>query len=140
MVVVGGLTALGLWIVGAPLPLALGLIAGLLSFIPLLGPVFGAVPAILVALVESPTLALYVVVVFVVVQVLETYIVTPLIQQRAVSIPPALLLTAQVLLSVLFGVMGMLLATPIAVVAIVLVQMVYIQDVLGDRTTVLGEK
>ncbi len=140
MVVVGGLTTLGLWIVGAPLPLALGLIAGLLSFIPLLGPVFGAIPAILVALVESPTLVLYVVVVFVIVQVLETYLVTPLIQQRAVSIPPALLITAQVLMSVLFGMMGMLLATPIAVVVIVIVQMVYMEDVLGDDMTVLGEK
>jgi predicted PurR-regulated permease PerM len=140
MVVVGGLTALGLWIAGVPLPLALGFIAGLLSFIPLLGPIFGAVPAILVALAESPSLVLYTVIVFAVVQILESYLVTPLIQQRAVSIPPALLLTAQIVLSVLFGAMGMLLATPIAVALIVLVQMVYIQDILGDRIKVLGEK
>ncbi len=140
MVVVGALTALGLWIAGVPVPLALGLIAGILSFIPLLGPVLGAIPAILVTLSGDPSVLLYVLIVFAIVQVLETYLVTPLIQQRAVSIPPALLLSTQVLMAVLFGAMGMLLATPIVVVVIVVIQMVYIQDILGDDITALGEK
>ena len=140
MAVVGVLTALGLWIAGVPEPLALALIAALLAFIPFLGPVLGAIPAILVALVDSPVKALYVVLVFTMVQLLENYFITPLIQQRAVSMAPALLIAAQIVMAMLFGAMGVLLATPLAVVCIVIVQMLYIHDVLGDRIKLLGEK
>lgn len=140
MVVVGALTALGLWIAGVPEPLALALIAAVLAFVPFLGPVLGAVPAILVALVESPVKMLYVVLVFTIVQLLENYFITPLIQQRAVSLAPALLITVQIVMALLFGAMGVLLATPLAVVFIVVVQMLYINDVLGDRIKLLGER
>ena len=140
MAVVGVLTALGLWIAGVPEPLALALIAALLAFIPFLGPVLGAIPAILIALVESPIMTLYVVVVFTIVQVLENYFITPLIQQRAVSMAPALLITVQIVMAMLFGALGVLLATPLAVAFIVAVQMLYIHDVLGDRMKLLGER
>jgi predicted PurR-regulated permease PerM len=140
MLVVGILTALGLWIAGVPQPLALALIASLLAFIPFMGPVLGAIPAILVALVESPVKVLYVILVFSIVQILENYFITPLIQQRAVSMAPALLITVQIIMAVLFGGLGVLLATPIAVVIIVLIQMLYIHDVLGDRIRLLGER
>jgi predicted PurR-regulated permease PerM len=140
MAVVGVLTALGLWIAGVPVPLALALIAALLAFVPFLGPVLGAIPAMLVALVESPAQMLYVIFVFTVVQLLESYFITPLIQQRAVSMAPALLITVQIVMAMLFGAMGVLLATPLAVVFIVLVQMLYITDVLGDRMKPLGER
>ena len=140
MVVVGVLTALGLWIAGVPEPLALALIAAVLAFIPFLGPVLGAIPAVLVGLVESPVKALYVIFVFAIVQVLENYFITPLIQQRAVSMAPALLITVQIVMAMLFGAMGVLLATPLAVVFIVVVQMLYVHDVLGDRMKLLGEK
>ena len=102
--------------------------------------VLGAVPAMLVALVESPVKMLYVVLVFTIVQLLENYFITPLIQQRAVSLAPALLITVQIVMAILFGAMGVLLATPLAVVFIVAVQMLYINDVLGDRIKLLGEK
>jgi len=140
MLVVGILTALGLWIAGVPVPLALALIAALMAFVPFLGPVLGAIPAVLVALVESPVKVLYVIIVFTFVQLLENYFITPLIQQRAVSMAPALLITVQIVMAILFGAMGVLLATPLAVVFIVLVQMLYIHDVLGDRIRLLGEK
>lgn len=140
MVVVGVLTALGLWIAGVPEPLALALIAAFMAFVPFLGPVLGAIPAILVALVDSPVKTLYVVLVFTIVQLLENYFITPLIQQRAVSMAPALLITVQIVMAILFGAMGVLLATPLAVVCIVVVQMLYIDDVLGDRIRLLGER
>jgi len=140
MLVVGILTALGLWIAGIPVPLALALIAALMAFVPFLGPVLGAIPAVLVALAESPVKTLYVVLVFTIVQLLENYFITPLIQQRAVSMAPALLITVQIVMAILFGAMGVLLATPLAVVVIILVQMLYIHDVLGDRMKLLGEK
>lgn len=140
MVAVGVLTAFGLWLIGMPLVLALGLIAGLLSFVPYFGPIVSAIPAILIALVEGPLPAVQVVLIYVTVQFLEGNFVTPLIQVRAVSLPPAVLLSAQVLMGVLFGLLGVLLATPFTVALIVMVQMLYIRDALGDRVAVLGSR
>jgi predicted PurR-regulated permease PerM len=133
MVVVGVLTWIGLVIAGVPLALSLAVIAGLLAYVPYVGPVLAAIPAILVALVDGPVKALWVVLVFALVQIVETYVITPLIQQRAVSIAPALLISAQILMGILYGAPGVLMATPLAVVAIVCVRMLYIEDVLGDR-------
>lgn len=139
MAVVGVLTGLGLLIAGVPLAFSLGVIAALLSFVPYIGPIAAAVPAILVALTVSPTKALYVVGIFAVVQLLESYLITPLIQEQAVSIPPALLISAQVVAGVLAGLLGVLLATPLAVTVTVVVQMLYVEDTLGDRVEVLGD-
>jgi predicted PurR-regulated permease PerM len=139
MAVVGVLTAIGLALAGMPLVLALALIAGLLSFIPFAGPILSAIPAVLIGLVESPLTALYVVVIYAGVQFIEGNFATPLIQKRAVSLPPAVLITAQLLFGVLFGFFGVLLATPITVAGIVVVQILYIQGVLGAEVTVLGQ-
>ncbi|MGD8309045.1 MAG: AI-2E family transporter [Chromatiales bacterium] len=139
MTAVGVLTGIGLWLIDMPLVLALALIAGLLSFVPFIGPIVSAIPAILIALVESPLMAAYVVAVYVVVQLLEGNLITPVIQKRAVSLPPAVLLTAQLLMGVLFGFIGVVLATPLTVVLIVLVQMLYVQDLLGRRVRLLGQ-
>ncbi|MBW3599182.1 MAG: AI-2E family transporter, partial [Planctomycetes bacterium] len=115
MAVVGVLTAVGLLVLGVPLALGLAILAALLSFVPFLGPVVSAVPAVLVAFVESPTLALWVVGLYGAVQLVETYLVTPFIQQRAVSLPPSALLAAQILMGIMGGILGILLATPLAV-------------------------
>ena len=139
MAVVGILTAFGLWIIGVPLALTLGLIAAVLSFVPFMGAVVSAIPAMLVALVESPAKMLLVVVVFTIVHQLESDVFTPLIQRRAVFIPPVLLITAQILLGVLFGLLGVLLATPLTVIVIVLVQCLYVEDVLHERVRKMGE-
>jgi predicted PurR-regulated permease PerM len=139
MAVVGFLTAVGLWVAGIPLAFVLGLIAALLSFVPYIGPIASVVPAALVALAESPTKVLYVFIIYGVVQLLESYLITPLIQERAVSIPPAVLISAQVIMGILAGAIGVLMATPLAVVLIVLVQMLYLADVLGDPVSTLGE-
>lgn len=138
MFAVGVLTVVGLLIAGVPLALALAVIAALLTFVPYVGPVIAAIPAMLVALVDSPIKVLWVVLIYTVVQILENYVITPLIQQRAVSLAPALLITAQILMAVLFGPLGVLFATPLAVVAFVCVQAFYVEDVLGDRTDLLG--
>lgn len=139
MVAVGLLTVVGLWLIEMPLALALGLIAGLLSFVPYLGPILSAVPAILVALVHSPLQVVYVVIVYSTVQFLESNLITPVVQERAVSLPPAVLLIAQLAMGVLFGLLGVLLATPFAVVVIALIQMLYVRDMLGDRIRILGQ-
>jgi predicted PurR-regulated permease PerM len=139
MTVVGILTALGLWIAGVPLAMTLGLIAALFSFVPYIGPLAAAVPGVLIGAMQEPGTVWIVILVYMGVQLCESYLITPLIQQKAVSIPPALLITIQLLMGVLFGAIGVLLATPFAVVVIVAVQMLYIEDVLGENVTVLGE-
>lgn len=138
MVVVGALTAVGLLIIGVPLAFTLGFIAAVLSFVPYIGPIASAVPAMLVALAESTQLVLYVVLVYFAVQILESNLITPLIQKRAVELPPALLITAQVFAGLLAGILGIIVATPLAVATIIIVQVVYVEDILGDDVKVMG--
>ena len=140
MVFIGLLTWIGLYILGVPLSLTLGLIAGLLSFIPNFGPIFSAVPAILLGFIDSPIKALYVLILFIIVQIIESNVVTPMIERRTVEMPPALTVIAQLALGILIGGLGLVLATPLLVVVMVLVQMVYIQDILGDKDVEIEEK
>lgn len=138
MLVIGVLTALGLWLLGVELALTLGLLAALLTFIPNLGPVLALVPAVLLALMHSPTRALYVTLLYLAIQTVESYVLTPLVQRRTVSLSPALTITAQVALGVLLGGLGLVLATPLTILLLVLIQMLYIEDTLGDSVKVPG--
>ncbi|MBA3446600.1 MAG: AI-2E family transporter [Pseudaminobacter sp.] len=130
MTMVGVLTALGLWLAGVPLHFALGLIAGLLGFIPNIGPIIAAAPALLLAFPEGMNTVLIVLAIYAAVQALEGYVVTPLIQQEKVSLPPVVIIVAQLLFGVLFGILGLALATPIAALAMTLVREVYVEDYL----------
>ena len=136
MLMIGVLTALGLWLLGVELALTLGLIAALLTFIPNIGPVLALVPAVLLALMHSPTQALYVILLYLAIQTVESYVLTPLVQRRTVSLPPALTISAQVALGVLLGGLGLVLATPLTVALLVLIQRLYIEDTLGDPVNV----
>jgi predicted PurR-regulated permease PerM len=139
MLFIGLLTWIGLYFLGVPLALTLGLIAGLLSFLPNFGPIISAVPAILLAFIDSPISALYVLILFVGVQLVESNLVTPMIERRTVELAPVLTIVAQLALAILFGAVGLILATPMLAVIIVLVQMLYIEDVLGDKADNLPE-
>ena len=114
MVVVGVVTGAGLALLGVNLAFVLGVLAGLLNFVPYIGAIGGAVPAILIALAQGPQQALYVTILFVVVQGLEGNVLSPLIQRRAVDLPPAATILAQTAFGALFGLAGIILATPIA--------------------------
>jgi predicted PurR-regulated permease PerM len=133
------LTTLGLWLLDVPLALILGLLAGLLEFIPFIGPLLSVVPAALLGLLDSPTTALYVILLYLAIQQLEGLILMPLIQQRAIHLPPALIITAQLVIGVLVGGIGLLFATPLTAVAVVLIKSLYVEDVLeaqpGDQST-----
>lgn len=131
MTLIGTLSSLGLWLLGVPQALVLGLIAGLTSFIPNLGPILGLVPALVVAFGVSGWLALYVLVLYLAIQAVESNLITPLIQRRAVDLPPGLTLTAQLVMGLLGGILGLMLAVPLAAVTLVVVKMAYIEDVLG---------
>ena len=95
MAIIGSFTYVGLLILGVPIPFVLVLFAGLAGFLPYLGPIIGAVPMVLVAGGESLDLALWVVGLYAIIQFLESYLLTPLIQARAVSLPPAVVILNQ---------------------------------------------
>jgi predicted PurR-regulated permease PerM len=102
--------------------------------------VLAGIPAILMAFSESPTTALYVFLLFVAIQSAESYLISPLIERRTVSLPPALTISMQVLFAVPFGMMGIALASPMTAVLFVLIAMLYVQDVLDDPVETPGEK
>jgi predicted PurR-regulated permease PerM len=139
MVIVASATALGLWLLSVQLALTLGLLSGLLTFVPYLGAIVSAVPAVLIALTQGRMAVLNVVLLYVAVHVIEGYMVTPLIEQQAVWLPPALSIAAQVTLFTLAGVSGLALASPIAATALVVVNMLYIEDRLGETAAVPTE-
>lgn len=126
MFVVFILTAIGLIIIGLPMWLTLALIAGILNFIPNFGPLIAMIPAVLIGLMQSPSTAAFVAGLYILVQVTESNFITPKVQQRLINIPPALIIIAQLLISPLTGGWGLVLATPLMVIIIVLVQQLYL--------------
>jgi predicted PurR-regulated permease PerM len=132
MIVVALLTGLGLWLLGVPLALVLGVIAGLTNIIPVIGPFMSGIPAVLFALTQGVDMALYVALLFLVIQQIEGNILMPMIQKYAAQLPPVLTVLAIVAFGHLFGILGIILATPLLLVAIILVERIYVEDVLGD--------
>ena len=140
MAVVGTLTWLGLTVIGVPSALALALVAALLEFVPFIGPILSAVPAVLLAFAESPEMAIWTALLFLAIQQFEGNVLEPLVQQRAVDLPPALLLFALVAGGLVFGVVGVILAAPLTVVLYVLVKRLYVQEALHTETPLPGEE
>jgi predicted PurR-regulated permease PerM len=133
MVAIGVITAGGLALLQVKAALALGLIAGLLELIPFYGPVISAIPAIGVALTDSPQKALYVVLLYLVIQQIEGNLLTPMILKRRLEIPPVLTILAVSAFGVVFGVLGMLAAEPLTAATLLLVKRLYVRDVIGDE-------
>lgn len=127
MLVVFVLTSIGLIIIGIPMWLTLALIAGILNFIPNFGPLIALIPAVLIAFLQGESTALWVAALYIAVQVTESNFITPLVQQRLIRIPPALIIIAQLLIAPLTGGWGLVLATPLMIIIIVLVQELYIK-------------
>ncbi|GAB0113359.1 AI-2E family transporter [Acidisoma sp. C75] len=134
MLVVGVFTVIGLAIIGMPMALALGVMAGLLTFVPYFGAILAAIPALAIALGQGLHMALLTLIVFTVGHVIEGYIVSPLVQDRMVRLPPALLILSMTALGTLFGPLGIILATPLAASGLVLVSELYVVDVLKDES------
>lgn len=134
MVTVGVLSTVGLLLVGVPVPFALGILAGLLTFVPYFGAVVAAVPAVMVALSVSLTTALWTLAVFTLCHCVEGYVVAPLVQRRLVDLPPALTVLSMTAGAALFGALGVILGTPLAAAGMVAVREIYVGDVLGDST------
>ncbi len=130
MVVMGIAVAAGLSLLGMPLALALGLIAGLLEFVPFIGPIVSGLLAVLVAFAQGPMQAVYVAALFIVLQQIEGALLVPLIQRWTVSLPPLLGLGAVIVFSALFGPLGVLFGTPLMVVLLVWVRKLVVEDVI----------
>jgi len=139
MVVIGVMTGGGLWLLGIQSWLVLGILAGFFEFIPFAGPILSAIPAVLIALVQSPELALWTALMYVFVQHFEAYLVQPLIQQYAVEVPAVVLLFALLAFALLFGIVGVVFAAPLTVVTYVLVKRLYVREALDTPTPIPGE-
>lgn len=121
------LTGIGLLILGMPLVLTLALIAGLLNMIPNFGPLIALVPAVLIALLQGPTMAIIIICMYTFIQMVQTAITQPLIQKKMINIPPALTVFGQVALGMLAGFWGVLLAVPVVVIFMTVIQKLYLK-------------
>ena len=130
MAVVTVLTGIGLYVLGVKLAGTLALLAGLMNFVPYIGALAGSLPALLIASSQGPSLALYTAILIAAVQLLEGNVIAPLIQKRTVHLPPAVTILSQTVLGSLFGLLGIILATPLAAAGMVFVRKVYVESTL----------
>lgn len=114
--------------------LPLGILSGLLQFVPMAGPLISAIPAIAMGFVDSPEKAAAVMVAFYVIHFLESHVLIPLLMKEGVNLPPVLTVLTQAGMALAFGVMGLFVAVPLLVLAMILVKMLYVEDVVGDPT------
>jgi predicted PurR-regulated permease PerM len=131
MIALGIASGIGLRLLGIPLAFALGLLAGLLLFVPYLGSIASAIPALLIAVTVSPMHVLYVGLLYVGIHLAEGYLLSPLLQRRAVDTPALLVLGSQLIAGALWGILGLMFATPIVATVLVVVRMLYVEDTLG---------
>ncbi|WP_422003215.1 AI-2E family transporter [Reyranella sp.] len=139
MVLVGVLSAGAYWLIGLPIPFALGALAGITNFVPIAGPFLGGAPAVLFAFTQDLSAVAWTVGAIFVIQQVDGNVVSPLIQRQVIRLPPAVLLFALVAMGILFGWLGIILAAPLTVAAMVTVQKLWVREVIGDEVEVAGE-
>ena len=139
MVAIGVVTTVVLLLLGVKAAFALGILAGLLEFIPTVGPILSAVPAVAMGFVDSPQKALYVALAFWGIQFAENHLLIPLLMKGGVNAPPVLTILAQALMALLFGFLGLMCAVPLLAAIMVAVKMLYVEDVVGERVAVTNE-
>lgn len=139
MLVIGSVTTVVLLLLDVRAAIGLGIIAGLLEFIPYVGPILSAVPAVAMGFLSSPETALYVVLAYIAIQQSEGHLLIPLLMKRGLDLPPVVTIVAQTTMGLLFGFLGLLVAMPLVGAAMVLIKMLYVQDVVGDEVTLPGD-
>lgn len=140
MIAIGALTTAGLWLIGMPSALALGLLAGLAEFVPIVGPIIAAVPALLIALTLGTDTIVWTLVLYLAIQQIEGNVIMPIVTRHAVELPPALALFSVVALGILFGPLGVLFDAPLAVVLFVLVRELYVKRALAEPVPASARK
>ena len=136
MLAIGAVTTVVLLLLKVKAAFPLGILAGLLEFVPTIGPIMSAVPAVAMGFVDSPQKALWVAVAYVGIQFLENHILIPLLMKEGVDLPPAMTIITQALMALLFGFLGLLVAVPMLAAATVVVRMLYVEDVVGEPAPV----
>ena len=139
MVVIGVVSTVVLLILGVNAAVPLGVIAGLLEFIPTVGPILSALPAVAMGFVDSPEKALAVLIAYIAIQQMENYLLIPFLMREGVDLPPALTIMAQALMALIFGFLGLLCAVPLLAMTMVAVKMLYVQDVVGEPVEVFDD-
>jgi predicted PurR-regulated permease PerM len=135
MTVITFLSGIGLLILGVRLPFANALLAGLLTFIPNLGPTLSVIPPTILALIDAPWKAIAVVILYIIIQQIEGTVLTPVVMQKQVSLLPAITILSQIAFAAFFGIFGLFLALTIIVVAMVWFKKVLIEDFLNQWQT-----
>jgi predicted PurR-regulated permease PerM len=133
MLVIGVATTLALLLLRVKAAFALGVIAGLLEFIPTIGPILSAVPGIAMGILDSPQKALSVTLAYLVIQQLEGHLLIPMLMKEGMDLPPALTIVAQGVMALLFGFLGLLVAVPMLAAVLVFVKLLYVEPVIGDE-------
>jgi len=136
MAVIGSVTTIMLLILRVKAAFALGLIAGLFEFIPTIGPILSAVPAVAMGFLDSPEKALYVAIGYTLVQFAENHLLIPLLMKGGVDVPPVVTILSQALMALLFGFLGLMTAVPLVAAVLVVVKMLYVEKVVGDSVAV----
>lgn len=132
MAVITVFSGIGLWALGVELPLANSLLAGLLTFLPNVGPTLSVIPPVALGLLDAPWKGLAVIILYIVIQQLESNVLTPIVMEKQVSLLPAVTLLSQVAFAVFFGILGLFLALPIVVIAQVWIKEIIVKDIM-DR-------
>jgi predicted PurR-regulated permease PerM len=140
MILVGLLSAVATWAIGLPSFMALGLIAALTEFIPYVGPVIAAVPAVLVAATQGTNQILWTLAAYLAIHTLEGNFIAPLIQRQMVYIPPAVMILGIAAIGFIFGPVAVIFAAPMTVVLFVLIKKLYLRDFLHEETVIPGEQ
>lgn len=139
MVAIGTITTIILLALDVKAAFALGALAGLLEFVPTIGPLMSAIPAVAMGFLDSPDKALAVAVAYGAIQFIENHLLIPLLMKGGVNIPPALTVVTQALMAMLFGFLGLMVAVPLLAAILVPVKMLYVEGVVGDEMEVLGD-
>ena len=142
MTIIGVLSTVALSVIGIPFALLLGVFRGLVSFIPFVGPMISVIPPVLLALIGDPIDALWVVLAYAGIQAIESYLIYPLVMSRAVSLHPAVVMFALLVMGTLFGFVGVLLAVPLVAALLVLLRELWIErmDQMGADPNPPGEE
>ena len=138
MAVIGGVSTIALLILRVKAAFALGLLAGLFEFIPTVGPILSAIPAVAMGFLDSPEKALLIAIVYIGIQFLENHILIPLLMKGGMDLPPALTVVTQALLALVFGFLGLMVAVPMLATVMVVVQMLYV-DARADAPARPGD-
>lgn len=127
MTIIGLAAGIGLWLLGVPMAATLGVTTALFQFVPNVGPVLAAIPPLLLSFGTGTWTPLYVLLLYIGIELVESYLITPILHQKEDALPAAITIVAQLLLGLLFGLLGVTFAMPIALIAMIFLQRFYVE-------------